>query len=336
MKLAEPQLLSEALAQGPFPVETALECALDLADGLRQVHEQGMVWGSLDADHVRIAGGHAKLLPPLPSEGRLAWPNPRYAAPERQAGCVDDPRSDVYALGVVWYEMLTGSLAGHAGPLDLKTEPLELALEGGGAPPPDLARNLNAVLAKCLARDLEYRWQRVQKVVLELKLLRLICRHAHQPMWVAPGPAAPVPETVVADLVPVAVGAGLLAMKAAAGVGSAAEAVALAPAEVREPEVAAAAAAAEPEPCVEEPVPLDGPATAAPPEGPATLQVEKVKDDKPSGIVCPKCSAPYVFPSRSRTHVESLLQRGTSRVFRCHRCYYRFARIGPFRMSKPR
>jgi hypothetical protein len=332
MKVAKPQLLSEALAQGPFPVEMALECALDLADGLRQVHEQGMVWGSLDADHVRIADGHAKLLPPLASEGRLAWPNPRYAAPERQAGCVDDPRSDVYALGVVWYEMLTGPAAGSAGRPDLRTEPLELTLEGGGAPPPDLARNLNAVLAKCLAPDAEYRWQRVQKVVLELKLLRLICRHAHQPIWVAPPPPQPVPETEGVDLVPVEVGAGLLVMEAAASVESAAEAVALAPAEVREPEVAAAAS----EPCVEEPAPLDEPPTVEPPAPPTVLLVENVRDDKPTGDVCPKCGAPYVFPSRSRTHIESLLQRGNPRVFRCHRCYYRFAMIGPFRMSKPR
>jgi serine/threonine protein kinase len=56
--------------------------------------------------------------------------------------------------------------------------------------------------------------------------------------------------------------------------------------------------------------------------------------DSPSGIRCPKCRSPYVYPSRTRTWFERWLATWKCRPMRCRRCLHRFMVVGRFRVGK--
>ncbi len=91
-----------------------------------------------------------------PTQGRTAWGTPAYMAPEQvTAGAKPDHRADIYSLGVLAYETLTG------GP---PLPPLLLGTDAAPAKPVSELREgvsptLSDVIAKCLERDPEDQWQ---------------------------------------------------------------------------------------------------------------------------------------------------------------------------------
>lgn len=175
--------LRDTLETGPLLPGETLTVARGLLNALAYVHEQGVVHHDLKPENVLLCGGerreravrltdfglsHAHGLPdPHGAEARLGTPH--YMAPEQFAGVRGDPRSDLYALGVVLFECLAGHppyadplswLAGHRqGRSPLPGPPalhpvLEAALcrDPAGRPPSALAlrRQLGAA-----ARELE-------------------------------------------------------------------------------------------------------------------------------------------------------------------------------------
>jgi serine/threonine protein kinase len=87
-------------------------------------------------------------------------------------------------------------------------------------------------------------------------------------------------------------------------------------------------------------VPLEGAAirrifTPVPADGfMGTKDIDSM-DPPPSGVKCPVCSVPYVYPSRPRNWFESMLSAWGSPPFRCHRCLHRYVMImGCFRLAK--
>ena len=120
MELVEGQSLKELLAKGPLPVDRAVRIAVEAAKALGAAHDMGVVHrdvkpGNLLIDtkgRVRVADfGLAKDLSDasLTATGAVVG-TPSYMAPEQAAGEISriSPRTDVYALGAVLYEMLTG------------------------------------------------------------------------------------------------------------------------------------------------------------------------------------------------------------------------------------
>jgi len=113
---AEGGSLRDRLQRGPLPAEEALEMAASLADALSYAHERGVVHGGLDPEHVRFdAAGH-----PLIADFGLALAagkagrqdlRPEYTAPEQAQGLGSGPQTDLYALGLVLFESLTGQPA---------------------------------------------------------------------------------------------------------------------------------------------------------------------------------------------------------------------------------
>jgi eukaryotic-like serine/threonine-protein kinase len=111
-RYAEPQRLL------PYPV--VLEIAARIADALAHAHERGVVHRDLKPANVRCdlaAGrvtltdfGSAWLADMQRTRSGLIVGTPQYMAPEQLAGSRADPRSDLYALGVLLYELLTGAL----------------------------------------------------------------------------------------------------------------------------------------------------------------------------------------------------------------------------------
>ncbi|MGC5016280.1 serine/threonine-protein kinase [Streptosporangium sp. DT93] len=117
MRLLDGHPLSDRIAEGPLPWGEAAMIAARLATVLAVAHERGIVHRDVTAENVLLTSTGAKLLDfgiaafiGEDHDDRASdYGTPPYVAPERLTGTVADPASDVYALGVLFFEMLTGA-----------------------------------------------------------------------------------------------------------------------------------------------------------------------------------------------------------------------------------
>jgi serine/threonine-protein kinase len=194
MEYLEGETLATRLARGRLPVSDALRIGGDIASALDHAHRHGIVHRDLKPGNVMLTKSGTKLLDfglaktqpvraaeeiaaagmptvsvPLTEQGSILGTH-QYMAPEQIEGREADPRTDIFALGVVLYEMLTGrppftgsSAASVMGSI-LKDDPPLLAQALPVAPPA-----LDHVVRRCLAKDPDERFQTARDVLLELK-----------------------------------------------------------------------------------------------------------------------------------------------------------------------
>ncbi|HKA36963.1 MAG TPA: protein kinase [Thermoanaerobaculia bacterium] len=197
MELVEGEGLDVAMAAGGFPLERFFEVALPLVDALSAAHERGIVHRDLKPSNVMITRdgrvkvldfGLAKLAAPGPDgtvtdmptasrveltgEGKV-FGTVAYMSPEQARGGKIDARSDVFSLGIVLYQMLTGDRPFHG---DSNVDMISSILRDRPHPVteirPELPPQLARILRRCLEKDPRDRYQTSRDVYNELKELR--------------------------------------------------------------------------------------------------------------------------------------------------------------------
>ncbi len=195
MELLEGESLADRLAKGPLPLDQVLRYGAQIAEGLDRAHRQGIVHRDLKPGNVMITKSGAKLLDfglarsvlqadasmsstafggateqkPLTQEGTILGTF-QYMAPEQFAGETADARTDIFSLGAVLYEMLTGIRAFQG---KNKTSLIGAIVSGTPRPinslQPLTPPALEHVISRCLAKEPDDRWQSARDVAEELR-----------------------------------------------------------------------------------------------------------------------------------------------------------------------
>ncbi|MCH8319638.1 MAG: serine/threonine protein kinase [Acidobacteria bacterium] len=192
MEYIQGTTLEERMAEGPLPIEDVLETAGEIADALEGAHRRGIVHRDLKPSnvmllpegHVKVMDfGLAKRLTPegeeedvstvLTQEGAAVGTVP-YMSPEQVRGKPLDTRSDIFSLGVVLYEMVTGV---HPFKKDSIMDTAQTILS---VTPPPIARYADDVpdllqhtIRKMLAKDPGERYQTAKALMIDLRRLNL-------------------------------------------------------------------------------------------------------------------------------------------------------------------
>ena len=192
-ELLEGETLRQMLREGPIPLRRTLEVAAQVAHGLAAAHERRIIHRDLKPEnlfvirngHVKILDfGLAKLLPQIlrttqitgaptktaDTDAGVVMGTVGYMSPEQVRGDTTDHRSDIFALGCILYEMITGRRAFH-GPTTsetmtsiLKEDPVSMSdLK------PDLPPNFVRIVEHCLAKRPENRFQAATDLAFALE-----------------------------------------------------------------------------------------------------------------------------------------------------------------------
>jgi Tol biopolymer transport system component len=197
MELVEGDDLSDRIARGPIAVDEALSIAGQIAEGLEAAHEQGFVHRDLKPANVKIRSdgtakvldfGLAKVLEPrapsnataiadlptvagptaMTSAGMILGTAP-YMSPEQARGKSVDKRTDIWAFGVVLYEMLTGSNPFRGNTVADVVSALISREPDWGALPPNVPGRARWVLKRCLEKDPSLRLRDVGEARVALR-----------------------------------------------------------------------------------------------------------------------------------------------------------------------
>jgi len=179
MEYVDGELLRERLrGEGRLPIATAIELGIKIADALVYLHGQGVVHRDLKPENIMLtADGGVKLMDFGiafdATQGDLTWSGlspsvgtPEYMAPEQVRARHGDERTDLYSLGVILYEMLTGKVPWSG---DSAQQVMHAKLEEDPTPPRALRPEIPPALEEVVLHALERRPERRPESALELR-----------------------------------------------------------------------------------------------------------------------------------------------------------------------
>jgi serine/threonine protein kinase len=198
MEYLEGETLADRLSKGPLPIDQVLKCGIEICEGLEKAHRSGVIHRDLKPGNIMLTKSGAKLMdfglakPVTPASSAssgltqtVATPQHpltmagmvvgtfQYMAPEQLEGREADARCDIFALGAVLYEMVTGKRA-----FEGKTASSTIAAILASEPPslstvqPLSPMALEGTVKSCLAKDPDERLQTAHDVKLQLKWIQ--------------------------------------------------------------------------------------------------------------------------------------------------------------------
>src|SRR5688572_19680785 len=187
MELLEGRTLSHALkGEAPFSARRVAHVALQICSALHAAHEKGVIHRDLKSDNIFLitrAGqkdfvkvldfGIAKLLD-NPESGAhtttgMVLGTPLYMSPEQALGRTLDQQTDIYALGVILYQMATGTLPFFdANPVALATMHVTAKLPPPSSRYKDINPDLEVVISRCLEKERTDRFPSMLEVAASL------------------------------------------------------------------------------------------------------------------------------------------------------------------------
>lgn len=187
MAFLEGDSLDRVIAKGLLPLERVISIAIQAAEGLAAAHGQGVVHRDVKASNMIVredSAGRPRVtlmdfgLAQMTGRSKLTQTDTRlgtvaYMSPEQTQGATVDHRSDLWSLGVVIYEMLTGELPfkGHYDQAVLYSilneEPAPITSLRSGVP-----MELEWIVEKCLAKNSHDRYQNGRELIVDLERLQ--------------------------------------------------------------------------------------------------------------------------------------------------------------------
>src|SRR3979411_1338077 len=156
------------LSRGPAPLTVAIEYARQILSALRFAHRHGIVHRDIKPHNVLVdAEGRVKVTDfgiaragasQMTEAGSIVG-TAQYLSPEQARGTDVDQRSDLYSLGIVLYELLTGSLPFNGDtPVEIAMKHLSTIPEAPSAKRAEVPRELDLIWTRGLARDPDNRY----------------------------------------------------------------------------------------------------------------------------------------------------------------------------------
>ena len=223
--------------RGRYTPEEAIPLLIQACAGIGYAHRAGLVHCDVKPQNMLVTPdmrlkvtdfGIARALSTIHPEEQsdVIWGSPQYFSPEQAAGAAPSPASDVYSLGVIMYEMLTGSLPFHA---DTAAELAHLHMEAQPVPIAEMLPNISPVLEqilkKVLSKEPSQRYRtadQLGRVLLNFGNVKASPALSLTPEAVTVPTSLPSANTVPVAVPPpeidwVSVGLGLLALVAVLG-----------------------------------------------------------------------------------------------------------------------
>jgi serine/threonine protein kinase len=184
MEWCEGRLLRQILSEGRISHDRAIRIAIEVLDALEYIHENGVVHRDLKPENIMVDADDDIKLIDFGIAGdsaakRLTYANftatlgtADYISPEQVKGKRGDGRSDIYAMGVILYEMLTGRLPfSGSTPLEVMNDRLLNHPMPPTVADPSISPQLQEVLYRALERDPQNRYARASEFAHDLQHL---------------------------------------------------------------------------------------------------------------------------------------------------------------------